>query len=246
MLVLIVGYYQFVCDDGQLLDFQFGQFIQVYFNYVDGIEIKCSYLLVIIYDYVLGLGEVVDIVVSFVFGGVVMVLFEVLEQGSQISVFGFYGWFCLNFGDYNVCYLLIVIGIGVILYCFMLLLLEKVMVECGVQIVLLQGVCSFGELLYSEDFYSFVEKYLNFCYVLCLLCELLVELYLDVQYGYVQQVLVGFMLDLVIDIVYLCGNLDMVDVCVELLKVVGLGNLQICCEKYVSSKQVWVVLVVGW
>lgn len=236
MLVFIVGYYQFLCDDGQLLDFQFGQFIQVYFEYVDGIVIKCSYLLVIIYDYVLGVGDVVDIVVSFVFGGVVMVFFEGLDIGGYVIVSGLFGWFCLMLGDYNVCYLLIVIGIGVILYCLMLFLLVIVMCECSVEVVLLQGVWILIELFYSDDFYVFVVVYFGFCYVLCLLCELLEYLYLDVCYGYVQQYLVEFVFNLVIDIVYLCGNLDMVDVIFEVLKEVGLLILQVCCEKYVSSK----------
>ncbi len=66
MLAPTVGHYQFVRDDGQPLDFQPGQFIQVHFSYADGTETKRSYSLATIHDHALGPGEAVDIAVSFV------------------------------------------------------------------------------------------------------------------------------------------------------------------------------------
>lgn len=69
MLAPTVGHYQFVRDDGQPLDFQPGQFIQVHFSYADGTETKRSYSLATIHDHALGPGEAVDIAVSFVPGG---------------------------------------------------------------------------------------------------------------------------------------------------------------------------------
>lgn len=158
MLAPTVGHYQFVRDDGQPLDFQPGQFIQVHFSYADGTETKRSYSLATIHDHALGPGEAVDIAVSFVPGGAATALFEALEQGGQISASGPYGRFCLNPGDHNARYLLIATGTGVTPYRSMLPLLEKAMAERGVQIVLLQGARSPGELLYSEDFYSFAES----------------------------------------------------------------------------------------
>jgi hypothetical protein len=43
MLAPTVGHYQFLRDDGQPLDFQPGQFIQVHFEYADGTATKRSY-----------------------------------------------------------------------------------------------------------------------------------------------------------------------------------------------------------
>ena len=63
MLAPTVGHYQFVRDDGQPLDFQPGQFIQVHFSYADGTETKRSYSLATIHDHALGPGEAVDIAV---------------------------------------------------------------------------------------------------------------------------------------------------------------------------------------
>ncbi|WP_329763797.1 ferredoxin--NADP reductase [Stenotrophomonas geniculata] len=236
MLAPTVGHYQFVRDDGQPLDFQPGQFIQVHFSYADGTETKRSYSLATIHDHALGPGEAVDIAVSFVPGGAATALFEALEPGGQISASGPYGRFCLNPGDHNARYLLIATGTGVTPYRSMLPLLETAMAERGVQIVLLQGARSAGELLYSEDFYSFAEKHPNFRYVPCLSRELPADPHPDVQHGYVQQALAGFTPDPATDIAYLCGNPDMVDACAELLKAAGLGNPQIRREKYVSSK----------
>src|SRR2546427_11358966 len=85
MLAPTVGHYQFVRDDGQPLDFQPGQFIQVHFSYADGTETKRSYSLATIHDHALGPGEAVDIAVSFVPGGAATALFEALEQGGQIN-----------------------------------------------------------------------------------------------------------------------------------------------------------------
>ena len=116
MLAPTVGHYQFVRDDGQPLDFQPGQFIQVHFSYADGTETKRSYSLATIHDHALGPGEAVDIAVSFVPGGAATALFEALEQGSQISASGPYGRFCLNPGDHNARYLLIATGTGVTPY----------------------------------------------------------------------------------------------------------------------------------
>lgn len=125
MLAPTVGHYQFVRDDGQPLDFQPGQFIQVHFSYADGTETKRSYSLATIHDHALGPGEAVDIAVSFVPGGAATALFEALEQGGQISASGPYGRFCLNPGDHNARYLLIATGTGVTPYRSMLPLLER-------------------------------------------------------------------------------------------------------------------------
>lgn len=113
MLAPTVGHYQFVRDDGQPLDFQPGQFIQVHFSYADGTETKRSYSLATIHDHALGPGEAVDIAVSFVPGGAATALFEALEHGSRINASGPYGRFCLHPGDHNGRYLLIATGTGV-------------------------------------------------------------------------------------------------------------------------------------
>ena len=236
MLAPTVGHYQFLRDDGQPLDFQPGQFIQIHFQYADGTETKRSYSLATVHDHALGPGEAVDIAVSFVPGGAATSLFEGLDIGGQLSASGPYGRFCLNAGDHNGRYLLIATGTGVTPYRSMLPLLATAMAERGVQVVLLQGARSPAELLYSEDFDAFAAAQPNFRYIPCLSRELPAAPGPDVRHGYVQQQLADLAPDASTDIAYLCGNPDMVDACVDALKEAGLGNPQIRREKYVSSK----------
>ncbi|WP_182656325.1 FAD-binding oxidoreductase [Stenotrophomonas lacuserhaii] len=236
MLAPTVGHYQFLRDDGQPLDFQPGQFIQVHFQYADGTQTKRSYSLATLHDHALGPGEAVDIAVSFVPGGAATALFEGLDIGGQLSASGPYGRFCLQPGDLNGRYLLIATGTGVTPYRSMLPLLATAMAERGLQVVLLQGARSPAELLYSEDFEAFAAAQPNFRYIPCLSRELPADPGPDVRHGYVQQHLADLAPDAATDITYLCGNPDMVDACVDALKLAGLGNSQIRREKYVSSK----------
>ncbi|TDB27480.1 ferredoxin--NADP reductase [Stenotrophomonas sp. ATCM1_4] len=236
MLAPTVGHYQFVRDDGQPLDFQPGQFIQVHFEYADGTATKRSYSLATIHDHALGPGEAVEIAVSFVPGGAATALFEGLELGGHLTGSGPFGRFCLNPGDHNGRYLLIATGTGVTPYRSMLPLLRRAIAERGVEVVLLQGARTPQELLYSEDFRAFAEATPGFRYMPCLSRELPADPHPDVRKGYVQQQLAEIGPDPTRDITYLCGNPDMVDACAELLKAAGLPPPQIRREKYVSSK----------
>ena len=234
MLAPSIGHYQFVRDDGQPLDFLPGQFIQVHFEYADGTPAKRSYSLATIHDHALGPGDAVEIAVSFVPGGAATALFEGMALGDHVTGSGPFGRFCLQPGDHNARYVLIATGTGVTPYRSMLPQLQAAMVERGVEVVLLQGARTPEELLYSDDFYAFAAANPGFRYMPCLSRELPENPHADVRKGYVQQQLAEIALDPARDIVYLCGNPDMVDSCVEVLKAAGLPMPQIRREKYVS------------
>lgn len=236
MLAPTVGHYQFLRDDGQPLDFQPGQFIQVHFEYADGTATKRSYSLATIHNHALGAGEAVDIAVSFVPGGAATALFEGLDIGGHVTASGPFGRFCLQPSDHNARYLLIATGTGVTPYRSMLPLLATAMAERGVEVVLLQGARTPAELLYSDDFYAFAAAHPGFRYVPCLSRELPANPHPDVRHGYVQQHLAEFAPNPATDIAYLCGNPDMVDATFEALKEAGLPTPQVRREKYVSSK----------
>lgn len=235
MLAPSVGHYQFVRDDGQPLDFQPGQFIQIHFACADGTVARRSYSLATIHDHVLGPGDAVEIAVSFVPGGAATALFEGMALGDHLTGSGPFGRFCLQPGDHNARYLLIATGTGVTPYRSMLPQLRQAMAERGVEVVLLQGARTPEELLYSEDFYAFAAANPGFRYVPCLSRALPDAPHADVRQGYVQQHLAEVVPDPSRDIAYLCGNPDMVDACAEVLKAAGLPLPQIRREKYVSS-----------
>ena len=234
MLAPAVGHYQFIRADGQPLDFQPGQFIQVHFEHADGTAARRSYSLATIHDHAMGPGEAVDIAVSFVPGGAATALFEALDVGSELMASGPYGRFCLQRGDHNGRYLLIATGTGVTPYRSMLPLLAQAIRERGVEVVLLQGARSPTELLYGDDFRAFAEATPGFRYVPCLSRDLPADPHPDVRKGYVQQHLAEFAPDPATDIAYLCGNPDMVDACADALHAAGLPKAQIRREKYVS------------
>ena len=236
MLAPSVGHYVFTRDDGQPMDFIPGQFIQVHFHYADGTATKRSYSLATIHDNAMGPGEAVEIAVSYVAGGSATALFEGLEIGGRLDASGPYGRFCLMPGDANRRYLLIGTGTGVTPYRAMLPQLEKLIVERGIEVVLLFGARTPEELLYGDDFRAFADRHPQFRFVPCFSRELPADPHADVRHGYVQQFLAEFSPNAATDIAYLCGNPNMVDACFEQLKADGLPIPQIRREKYVSSK----------
>ena len=241
MLAPTVAHLTFVRDDGQPLDFIPGQFVQVHFHYADGTATKRSYSLATIHDHALGPGEAVEIAVSYVAGGAATALFEGLGDGGAIDASGPYGRFCLMPADANQRYLLIGTGTGVTPYRAMLPQLERLIVERGIEVVLLFGARTPVELLYGDEFRAFADKHAGkFRFVPCFSRELpapgSVQDHADVRHGYVQQFLQEFTPTADTDIAYLCGNPNMVDACFETLKTCGLPVPQIRREKYVSSK----------
>ena len=236
MLAPSVGHYVFARDDGQPLDFIPGQFIQVHFHYADGTATKRSYSLATMHDHAFGPGEAVEIAVSYVAGGSATALFEGLEIGGRLDASGPYGRFCLMPGDANRRYLLIGTGTGVTPYRAMLPQLEKLIVERGVEVVLLFGARTPEELLYGDDFRAFADRHRQFRFMPCFSRELPDDPHADVRHGYVQQFLAEFSPNAATDIACLCGNPNMVDTCFEQLKADGLPIPQIRREKYVSSK----------
>ena len=240
MLAPTIGHYVLARDDGQPLDFVPGQFIQIHFDYADGTPARRSYSLATIHDHAMGPGEAVEIAVSHVPGGAATALFEALEIGGRVNASGPYGRFCLMPGDRNARYLLIATGTGVTPYRSMLPVLAGLIAERGIEVVLLAGARTPGELLYADDFRAFADAHPQFRYVPCLSRELpgtgSPHAHADVRHGYVQQQLPEFVPDPARDIAYLCGNPEMVDATFEALKGMGFGAAQIRREKYVSNK----------
>ena len=240
MIAPTVAHLVLVRDDGQPLDFNPGQFIQVHFEYADGTPTRRSYSLATVHDHAIGPGEAVEIAVSYVPGGAATALFEGLEVGDAINASGPFGRFCLMPRDANRRYLLIGTGTGVTPYRAMQPLLEKQMDERGIEVVLLFGARTPEELLYGDEFRAFAESHPRFRFVPCFSRELpepgSAHAHEDVRHGYVQQFLEEFAPSGDTDLAYLCGNPDMVDACFAALKEYGLAVPQIRREKYVSSK----------
>lgn len=236
MLTPNVAHLGFVRDDDQPLDFLPGQFIQVHFQHADGSAAKRSYSLANVLTHSPGSDDVIEIAVSFVPGGAATAMFEALEPGQRLMASGPYGRFCLSPQDRNLRYLLVATGTGVTPYRAMLPRLAAVIAERDVEVVLLQGARTRGELLYRDEFLAFAGKQPRFRYLQCLSREQPEGSRSDLRHGYVQQHLAQCAPDPEQDIAYLCGNPDMVDACHQLLQQAGLTGARIRREKYVSNK----------
>nr|WP_282452617.1 FAD-binding oxidoreductase [Lysobacter sp. CAU 1642] len=236
MLAPSVRHLVFQRDDGEVLAFLPGQFVQVHFHYPDGTPTKRSYSIATSDGRPQDADSPVEIAVSYVTGGAATALFESLSVGDRIEASGPFGRFCLMPPDRNARYLLVATGTGVTPYRAMLPQLEALHAERGVEVVLLFGARSPQELLYGDEFIAFAESRPWFRFVPCYSREAAAPPRPDDRRGYVQDALAEFAPDAERDIAYLCGNPNMVDAAFEVLKVAGLPVPHIRREKYVSSK----------
>lgn len=176
-----------------------------------------------------GSAEEIDIAVTIVEDGRATSVLSNLRPGARIEATGPFGRFVLR-DDPPARYVLVATGTGVSPYRAMLPELAGRLSEPGYSAQLLLGVRNSDELLFGADFERFAEEWADFDFAPSFSRDPHAA-----QYGYVQQHLARLLLDPGRDIVYLCGNPDMIDEAVAHLKATGFDNTHIRREKYVSS-----------
>ena len=236
MIAPAVRHMAFERADGEPFAFIPGQFIQIHFNYADGKPTKRSYSVGTV-----GRGDatpidLIEIAVSYVDGGAATDLLGNLEVGGTVDASGPYGRFCLMDADTNSRYLLVATGTGVTPYRAMLPLIAKLTQTRGCTFELIYGARNEGDLLYGEEFAAFAEATPGFRFHPCFSREPRAQPRPGDTEGRVQVAIEALKPDVAGDIVYLCGNPDMVDQSFSLLKEVGLPVPQMRREKYISSR----------
>ena len=215
-------------EDGTRFEYTPGQFITLHLPWQDMV-LRRSYSIATPARQVGESGEI-EIGVTEVDGGrATDVLFN-LRPGARIEATGPFGRFILR-DDPPVRYVLVATGTGVSPYRSMLPALSAKLAEPGYSAQLLLGVRSREELLFGPDFERFSERHPGFRFT----PSFSRDPDDGVHHGYVQQQLAQMALDPETDIVYLCGNPDMIDESVVHLKSLGFNNPHIRREKYVSS-----------
>jgi len=220
--------FTFVREDGEALRYVPGQFITLHLPW-DEMILRRSYSIATIPADDAG-AQAIEIAVTEVADGrATGVLFD-LRPGARVEATGPFGRFVLR-EDEPARYLLVATGTGVSPYRAMLPELRRRVQEEGFEARLMLGVRGPDELLFGSDFERAAEEAAQFDFT---------PSYSrrdgeQVHRGYVQDQLKGLELDPERDIVYLCGNPDMIDTAVAHLKEIGFTNRRIRREKYVSS-----------
>jgi NAD(P)H-flavin reductase len=101
--------------------------------------------------------------------------------------------------------------------------------------VVMLGVRGPDECLFGGDFVEFAKENPGFEFVASYSRRVSDPAQSHERKGYVQEHLMEIQPDPKKDIVYLCGNPDMIDTAVERLKAIGFDNTNLRREKYVSS-----------
>ena len=216
-------------EDGKPFTYVPGQFITLHLPWQD-MELRRSYSVATIP----GESDEVQIAATHVEGGrATSILFD-MKHGAKVAATGPFGRFVLR-EDPPCRYLLIATGTGVSPYRAMLPQLKQLLGSKNYTAALMLGVRGPDELLFGQDFIKFVADNPGFQFVGSMSRRTSEPALAHERKGYVQDHLMELNPDPKKDIVYLCGNPDMIDTAVERLKAIGFENHNLRREKYVSS-----------
>jgi ferredoxin-NADP reductase len=217
--------------DREPFEYQAGQFINIHWDR-DGERTHRSYSVAT----APGTSDLIEIAVAPVPGGFATGRLFGLQPGDMVEASGPYGRFVLR-DDPPCRYLLVATGTGVTPYRSMLPDLRRLVAEEGYRVELILGVRSRAELLYPEDFLGLAGSCAGFTFRACYSRHLPESPEPWETQGYVQQMFGQLALDAGTDIVYLCGNPNMIDAAVDDLKGCGFGVKQVRREKYLSARR---------
>lgn len=183
-------------------------------------------------------GTSIEMACSYVEGGVASELLFNLKPGDIIHAAGPYGLFVLK-DEQPTRYILIATGTGVTPYRSMLKEIKQRLnnsnTSAPLKIALILGVRHEAELLFKDEFLQFAAAEPNFEFYGCYSREENKNLNTFERHGYVQTVFDELKLDPLNDIVYLCGNPNMIDQTFELLTAQGFDRKSVRREKYLFS-----------
>ncbi|HVC28832.1 MAG TPA: FAD-binding oxidoreductase [Gammaproteobacteria bacterium] len=216
-------------EDGAPFSYIPGQFITLHMPFQD-MELRRSYSVATIPGSV----DEVQIAVTHVEGGRATKLLYDMTPGAIVEATGPFGRFVMR-DDPPGRYLLVATGTGISPYRAMLPQLRARLDGKQHAAVLLLGVRGPDELLFGEDFVRFALENPAFDFIASYSRRMPEPAVAHARKGYVQDHLMELKPDPKRDIVYLCGNPDMIDTAVERLKAIGFDNHNLRREKYVSS-----------
>jgi ferredoxin-NADP reductase len=210
-----------------------GQFITIHFEHA-GRSVRRSYSIASAPQE----QETLDFAASYVAGGAASEYLFHLTPGAVVQVSGPFGRLVLRPEPLKRLFL-VATGTGITPYRSMLSELSaRMRADADLKIFIMQGVQYRKDVLYAEDFHRWVSAFpLQAEYRTYLSRESLNEPCAAYEYsGYVQSSFAELAIVPDQEVVYLCGNPNMIDEAFLMLQGMGLSTGQIRREKYISSK----------
>jgi ferredoxin-NADP reductase len=224
-------------------EFEPGQFITLLFG--EGKDLKRrSYSIASLPPGVLPKVELIEVVVSYVKGGLASEILFNLKPGQVLKAMGPVGRLILKKEEPKARYILIGTGTGIGPYRSMLpALLDRVKQNSNFSVDIILGVRTQQEAMFKADFEAFADLHPNIRFQVCYSREKPENLNKSLNknarnnehLGYVQESFARLNLKPEQDAVYLCGNPNMIDEAFESLKNLGFEIGDIRREKYISS-----------
>lgn len=213
------------------LDYTPGQFITLHFyNQESDKEVRRSYSIA----NPPGSSDFIDFAISYQPEGIASEAIFHMEPGDTVEVSGPAGRLILQ-DEHPKRYVLVATGTGVTPYRAMLNQLNSIL-DTGTSVLLLFGIRNPEECLYYDDFVKFADEHENFN-IEFYYSRKMPENILDNQHhGYVQKGFDKYNLNPESDMIYLCGNPNMIDAAYEVLQEKGFNARSVRREKYISSK----------
>ena len=221
-----VMHFGFERVDGEVFNYQAGQFITLLIPGPDKV-LRRSYSLAAA---PLGLNRI-EFAASYVKEGVASELLFSLKPGDRLAMIGPAGRLVLP-SEPPERLIFVATGTGITPFRAMLPAFAPLL-AARVRIEVLQGVRVAAELLYGDEFLTLANGTANFYYHPCFSREL--PPIPGARQGYVQHCFADLDLKPHSDLIYLCGNPNMIDEAFAYLTQFGFATQSVRREKYISS-----------
>jgi ferredoxin-NADP reductase len=229
LITPLIRHLAFVPEDNQPVPFKAGQFITLNIEGPDKI-IHRSYSITNSPN-----EGLLELACAYVEGGIATKLLFALQPGDVISASGPFGLFILK-EERPARYVLIATGTGVAPYRSMLKDLQtRFETDPDLKVTLILGVRNSTELLFGEEFVQFAKTHPQFEFYACYSKAVSDNPAPFERLGRVQAVFDDLSLNPEKDIVYLCGNPNMIDETFAALTERGFDKKNVRREKYVFS-----------
>lgn len=222
-----VRHLSFAREDGQKLDYIPGQFITFHFE-VDDKVYRRSYSIASIP----GQSDDIEIALSYVKDGVGSNLLFGLQPGDTLETTGPFGRLVLK-DEAPKRYILMATGTGITPFRTMMPELGNRLKMTDSEVHIMLGVQKREDLLYNDEFVAFANAHPRCHFYACLSREQEAANEFE-RIGHVQVPLQTLQPNHETDVIYLCGNPNMIDDVFALLKEIEFEPKQVRREKYIS------------